>query len=239
MAITALVAAILSSCATTVHAPEAFDPFAAADDERPRAPSRALAQYTRRVRPAHNVDVVATLWDPAMLVAEAQATGTPTTAGLLEDAGDARDRLERWRTQYLEDQTTFTVVLELANRPGPPARTKRHTDVEAHADDPLVLPKSWSFTLDRGAEEGIEPRRVEVQAVDRFPTRAGGYHYRIAYAVHFAGAPIDRASATQDSSSTLKLRVRPLIRDRTGTGVASGSSRRGFVIKWWLQPASP
>lgn len=231
----AVLAATLAGCgcAATVHSVDGPPPF---EDLASVKPARVVAQYTRRVRPAHNVDIVATLWDPALLAAEARAVAT-TYGGPREPHAQTRDRLDRWRDRYLEDQTTFTVVLELANRPGP-ARDKRDVDTETF-EDPWVDPKSWSFSLQREGGETVSPRRIEVQAVDRFPTRAGGHHYRIAFAVHFDGSPIDlNTPDTGAGPHSLELRVRPLIRDRSTSGLGRGSTRRGFAITWWLDAAT-
>lgn len=225
---------LVSACATTVHAVDGPPPF---EDPAAVKPARVLAQYTRRIRPAHNVDIVATLWDPALLAAEARTIAT-ATAGPRESEQEARDRLERWRERYLEAQTSFTVVLELANRPGPP-RARRGAEPPPF-EDPWVEPESWSFSLEREDGEAVTPRRIEVQAVDRFPTRAGGHHYRIAYAVHFDGAPLDPDNAGDAAGPhALKLRVRPLIRDRSTSGLGRGSTRRGFAITWWLDDVAP
>lgn len=174
----------------------------------------------RTVRPATDVVIDATLWDGAMVAAGVRRG---IDAGL--DETTAAALRQRWVSHYLDKRTAFTVVIELANRPG-----------AAKAADPLTLADAWTFTLDRGAERDLAAKHVELEAVDRFPTEAGGHHLRLAFAVRFEGAALDAANP---SPTKLRLKVRA---DGTQPGwkrreMGRRMARHGAMMSWWINGA--
>lgn len=173
----------------------------------------------RRAAAAHDVDIVATLWDGALV-----AAGLERDRRRGDDEATLEARRTRWVSQYLHDRTSFTVVIELGNR-GP-----------EDAPDPLLEPSAWSFRLDRGDERDLAPRHVELQGIDRFPSDAGGHHVRLAFAVSFDGAtlPPDPLTATR-----VALRV---LADGPQTGMKRRElgpwvAKHGTRLVWWLVPA--
>ncbi len=174
----------------------------------------------RRASPAQGVAIEATLWDGALIAA---GLSRGRTQG--DDESTLSERREHWVESYIAKRTAFTVVIELANRQTEPGV------------DPLTAADAWTFVLDRGAAKNLEPVSVELQAVDRFPTEAGGAHVRLGFAVVFAGAAWpDKAS----EASKLRLRVRAaktqagMKRPELGLFVA----KRGAAMSWWVVPAT-
>ncbi|MEM6996664.1 MAG: hypothetical protein AAF721_39535 [Myxococcota bacterium] len=173
----------------------------------------------RRAAPAAGVTIDATLWDGALVAAGIERSRTRG-----EDEATLSERRARWVAEYLTKRTSFTVVIELANRPA------------AGEDDPLASPEAWHFVLDRGESRGLAPQSVRLQAVDRFPTDGGGSHVRLGFAVVFADVAWAASSA---AASKLRLRVQ-------GDPLQAGLSRRelgpwiashGAGLSWWVSPA--
>ncbi len=227
---TTTVGFFLLAC-TCMHTPITTDPAGASTDkDRPRAVERRLS---RRGRPAENVRIHATLWDPALLAADATGKLSELQVTLPEPPHEVEERLLRWQSHYVDDQTSFTVLVELLNRPA----------MQSDGRDPIVDPSKWKFRLDLNDMEDIEPSRVEVQALDRYPSRAKGWHWRLAFAVHF---PLDlpevaraRALGKTGGSTRALLRVLPPHGDGTRPEYGIYATRHGFQLTWRLEPASP
>ena len=218
--VAAAAALVLASCSASIHGPH--DPVD--EDLRPEQIERAL---TREARPASNLRVVATLWDPALIEADDRPRRkAEAQAAVYEPTQQIEARHSRWTERYVHAGTTFTVVVELANRP----RLRRGDE------DLLVDPESWTFSLDRGEQRTLTPRKVAVQAIDRFPSRAGGYHYRIAFAVTFPGPLHGGLSGVEPSR--LRLYVRPSEHTPRRAGYGRVASRRGFQLTWHVEPAA-
>jgi hypothetical protein len=165
----------------------------------------------RSVVLADGVSVRATLWD-RMLVDRA---ADDDESGV-DELGRARkrERLDRLQTRY-GDGVVFTVLLELAHRNG--------------SDDPLSDPSTWWFNLQRGGQT-VAAKRVEVLAVDRFPTgatRAGGVpsvHLRIALLVAF--------DATAPDDGPVVLRLGSRAKDRRRFALGPIFARHGSMLRW-------
>lgn len=181
-----------------------------------RADPEAFERTRRRaVAVAHGVNAEATLWDGALV-----AAGLERGRRAGDDAASLDGRRERWVKRYLGEQTVFTVVIDLGNR----------DDAQG---DPLADPKAWDFRLDRGADVDLSPTFVELEGVDRFPTASGGHHLRLAFAVGFAGVPIQAGAAEPQ-----KLRLRVLA-DRAQQGMkrrelGARLAKRGAAMSWWV-----
>ncbi len=145
------------------------------------APTPAVVEHALHLRPARNLDIHIIPWGQSIRRA----------SGVMDDVENllADDRRGR---------TSFTVILELANRP----------PVPEGGEDPLADPATWEFRLHRPGQTDIHPERVEVHTVDRFPTRAGGYHWRLALAVHFPAAATG-TPADPDAHPETVLQIRP------------------------------
>ena len=210
-----------SACATTyVSAPERVHPSLGK-----MTPAQLQRHFERESKPAHNLRLYASLWDTALVENERVPLGTSAaTSTLVEEPTQEREnRMARWHEQFLKEQTTFTVVIELANRP--PMRKGR--------DDRLTDLSQWRFSLkERGGKEQA-PSKIEVQSIDRFPTRAGGWHWRMAATVHFAESPRTR-SAEHPNGMDLVLRIRPP--KNAGWRGEHGrlAPHRGFALHWWI-----
>lgn len=192
---------------------------------RPRAVERHLSKERR---PAENVRIRATLWDRALLAADAHGVGDPVPGLVPEPPDEVRARLARWSEFYIDGQTTFTVLVELLNRP----------ELEPGQADPIADPSRWKFRLDLGDEVDIEPGHVEVQTLDRYPSRAKGWHWRMAFAVHF---PPDLAAAVTKSTdgkrsppTSATLRIVPPYGDAKRPEFGTWAARHGFALAWRL-----
>ncbi|TPV96358.1 MAG: hypothetical protein B7733_05175 [Myxococcales bacterium FL481] len=197
-----------------------------------QAPSRVERQLSKERRPADNVRIRATLWDRTLLDPPADDKTARNTSKALEPPDEALARRTRWSERYVDEQTTFTVLIELLNRPRSPT-----------GDDPIADPSKWKFRLDLGDDTDIEPARVEVQTLDRYPSRAHGWHWRLAFAVHFPPdleARLQKHAATSEASAPLqaKLRVLPPYGDESRPAFGVWTARHGFHLVWRLTAQS-
>jgi len=168
------------------------------------------AERERSVVLADGVSVRATLWD-RLLVARAAEQADDEAARAAESR---RARTDRLQARYANG-VVFTVLLELAHRPG--------------TEDRLADPKTWWFHLQRGGQT-VTAREVDVLAIDRFPTgavRAGGrstVHLRIALLVAFDVPREDDAPVTMRLGSHARAKRRyalgPLL------------ARHGSTLRW-------
>lgn len=179
------------------------------------SPNSVARTRRRRSVPAEGVVIDATLWDGALIAAGIERGRTRG-----DDEALLGERRQRWVSDYVAKKTSFTVVIELANRSAQPA------------DDPLTTAEAWRFTLERGDGQPQAPASVELQAVDRFPTQAGGNHVRLGFAVIFKGD----AWTPSGEAQRLRLRVQSeqshpgLKRRELGMMVA----KRGAQLSWWV-----
>lgn len=218
----ALAAAIAGGCAADVPVSRVDAPSLAPGD---LTAEQIENLYRRRARPVRNVTIEATLWDPN-LIAMANVTNTAATddARVSKTASSTR---AAWSARYVEGQTSFFVVLELANRP----------PTGEEGQDPLVNPRNWGFRLTRGDDAPSSPTKIEVISQDRFPTQRGGYHWRLVYAVHFEGTTYDAAvNAATGDGIELSLRVLPEADMGRKSPFGRRLTRQGFVLKWWATP---
>lgn len=170
------------------------------------------SELTRHLVLADGIEVHATLWDAALLSAADAHRPTSTRA--------AADERTRWRETYL-DQTSFTVALDIAERP----------PVQRPGDEPLIDLEHWSFALQRGQGATVAPVKVELLGIDRFPTGSGGAHHRVIARVHFEG-PLHAQLGSGTTPTDLKLWVRH--RARFGWRLAMGQpmARTGAALRW-------
>lgn len=191
------------------------------------APEQIEALYKRRIQPVANVTIEATLWDPNLIAL--WATSSSEAAASDEQAEDEeskrlRDRRVEWTERYVEGQTSFFVVLELANRP----------PQDEEGQDALINPRTWRFRMARDDHEEVTPSKIQVISQDRFPTQTGGYHWRLVYSVHFDGGAHAAAQATETGNGVqLTLRVFPEAELGTRTPFGRRSNRDGFRLRWW------
>ncbi len=157
---------------------------------------------------AERVDVYATLWSRDIVAASPDAS------------------LAMWAQPYLE-QTSFTVVFELTNRPTPTLREDGATS------DPLLADGAWSFQLERGGKQ-VEPQHVEIVGLDRYPTAASGYHYRLAYDVHFDGSVAEQL-ASGDAAISLIIRFRSGVMESYQPLFGFWMATRGETLTWKLK----
>lgn len=220
------IAGSLAGCSETV-----LSPAHSVASELSHLDSAALERrFERKSRPARNLSLAATLWDPALLAADSSAE----TGAVAEPREEKLARHERWHDAFIAEQTSFTVVMELSNRPSG----------ESAKGDPFANPRSWEFRLDRGDEEAIAPNRIEVQAIDRYPTHGGGWHWRIALAVHFPGNLYEISREITDEKALptvpVTLHVRPLPDSSLRHGpYGRRAGKQGFRLKWWVMPVFP
>lgn len=192
----ALSALPAASCAPATLSHSASHPLEERDARR------SVRKLTQTVDAAKDIRITATLWDP-VLFALPLRDGPPDTKMrsqgrvIPETAEERLERVERWHRDYLADRTSFTVMIELRNRP----------EFDEISNDLLVAARNWNFGLriDRG--ETIKPQLVRVQAMDRFPRRGAGWHWRIAVAVHFPGSLHD--TSAKDGSKSVQLLIDP------------------------------
>ena len=193
-------------------------------------PEQLEALYQRRVQPVANVTIEATLWDPNLIALWATSSS--------QDAGDERaegdqsarlhDRRVEWTERYVEDQTSFFVVLELANRP----------PQEEEGQDALINPRTWRFRMSRDDLDEVSPSKIQIISQDRFPTQTGGYHWRLVYSVHFEGGAYAAARTTETANGVqLTLRVFPEAELGKRTPFGRRSNRDGFRLRWWTVPS--
>lgn len=172
-----LLAAASAGCAHS-HAPPGASP---------------ISSRERRVVVADGVIVTATRWDDTLVeLAAAEVPG--------RDRAATRDRL---RARHAGPGVSFTVVVELADRP-------RDADV-------LLEPDAWWF---RSGD--ATAARVELVAVDRYPTGDGRAHVRMGFDVTFA--------QEAEVGKTLRVGAKAAVSRRTELG--RSVARRGVALRW-------
>ncbi len=160
---------------------------------RPPAGASPLSSRERSVVAADGVVITATQWDETMIeLSAAQAPG-PDRAAL-------RERLQ---ARYGAAGLAFTVVIELADRP-----------LDA---DVLAEPTAWWF---RSGD--VPASRVELIAIDRYPTGDGRAHLRLGFDVQFA--------PRSDIGTTLRVGSKAAVSRRAELG--AGVARRGVRLRW-------
>ena len=196
------------------------------------------------VHPAHNLRVHVERWDRATLRAAGIDLSEDDPASLAATGGHRAPHL-----------ATFTVVLELANRPpagrlrgtptraageGPRSPSERPpaTPSTRAAGDPLVDPAAWSFELHGPGARDLTADEVGLLAADRFPLPGGGAHWRITLAVTFrarGGEPAapDTAPSRRDLpyGNTWTLHIRPAVDVRPRRYALGPLARRGFDVR--------
>jgi len=206
-AIVPLLGILLAACGrpVVVHAPDA--------SPKPAPLHLVEAELTQHSVVADGIDVYATLWDAALV------TATDPDRPSNDAAVEAEQ--QRWRAQYLADQTSFTIAFDIAERP-PIARK---------GDDPLTDLSKWDFALERGERPAQAATRVELIGIDRFPTRRGEHHHRIVARVHFEGSlHASLPTSAQPSEIRLLIRSRAKLWKRPALGLHAAN--RGISLRW-------
>ncbi|GEM_PF-6089452 len=201
--------------------------------------SRLQRNFERQSHASRNLNLSATLWDLALVESDGledpkRRRSRAISASAKEANRHADARKSRWGQAYLADQTTFTVVVELLNRPAPTSlsgKRRQSTKAAPGPQDPLAEAEAWTFSLSRGGRNPVAPTRVQVQAMDRYPTVAGGWHWRMVYAVHFDGP----SSAERQA---LTLRIHPPKARAWRGEYGKQIDQRGFPLRWQVSPAS-
>jgi hypothetical protein len=142
-----------------------------ADPKGAREARRIYQQHTRSAHATQDIAIHATRWDNELVSAE--KLDLPKVN--YESPEQLEKRLERWREDFVATTTTVTVLLEIRNRPGDSQPGK----------DPLLTPEQWTFFHQEGGKPERAPVKLTVLGTERFPTRAGGGHWRIAVNLHF------------------------------------------------------
>jgi hypothetical protein len=173
-----LVVAVLASACSHRAAPPGASPLSARE---------------RRVVVAHGVDVTAPRWADTLV---------ELTTALVPGPDRAATR-ERLRARHRDAGPSFTVVIELADRP--------------LDDDVLLEQGAWWFRC--GGEKATT---VDLVAIDRFPTGDGRAHARLAFDVGFAKSVAP--AARLELGSTAAVSRRPEL----GRTIA----RRGVALRW-------
>lgn len=126
--------------------------------------------FNRQVEAAKDIQVSATLWDLAYIVAfqEARTTRREQTAEV------ARANIEAWRQRFVVGQTAFRIRLELLNR-GEVLR----------GQDRILELKQWSWKLKFSNGETVAYKHIHVELAKRYRAKGGGYHHRLDGVVHF------------------------------------------------------
>lgn len=193
-------------------------------------PAQIEALYQRRIQPVANVTIEATLWDPNLIALWATAGSQTDTdeAAASDESAQLRDRRVDWTERYVEGQTSFFVVLELANRP----------PQEEEGQDAIINPRTWRFRMARDDLDEISPSKIQIISQDRFPTQTGGYHWRLVYSVHFEGGAYAAARDTETANGVqLTLRVFPDAELGKRAPFGRRSNRDGFRLRWWTVPS--
>lgn len=156
------------------------------------APGAApLSIRERHTTIGDGVRITATRWDETVIdltVAEARPS--------------EREAL-RARLQRRHDALTYTVVVELADRP-------RDRDV-------LARPEAWWFRAGKH-----KPEHVEVIAIDRFPAGDGRAHLRLGFRVAFP------STASQTDTLHVGSAAKAKSRHELGRHVAT----HGVALRW-------
>ncbi len=204
------------------------------------ARARASDEAGVTVRPGRDLRVYVEPWDATTLAAAGIDPGA-------DDPG-ADDGSGGVPAPHL---ATFTVVLELANRP-PRGRVRAHVpgtspgaaapaDRSAPApwgDDPLIDPATWAFELDAPGLRAVPADRVTLLAADRFPIPGGGAHWRLALAVTFRARGGDPAKPAhpprrhrdRPHGNTWTLHIRPAVDVRPRRHALGTIARHGVRV---------
>lgn len=152
-----------------------------------------ISARERRVVVADGVVVTATRWDDTLVQLTTALVPGPERSA-------TRDRL---RARHAEGGPSFTVVIELADRP--------------LDGDVLIERDGWWFRCG-----GAKATSVELVAIDRYPTGDGRAHVRLAFDVGFAKGVA--TGQRLDIGSTAAVSRRPEL----GRSIA----RRGVALRW-------
>jgi len=128
--------------------------------------------FNRQVEAADDIQVSATLWDLAYIVAfqEARTTRKEQTAEV------AKANIAAWRKRFVEGQTSFRIRVELLNR-GEVLR----------GQDRILELKQWSWKLKLSDGRSVPYKHIHVELAKRYKSPKGGYHHRLDGVVHFPG----------------------------------------------------
>lgn len=181
-----------------------------------RAPAGANLESARErhLLVADGVRVHATRWDATLVELAAANVDDGAAAKADDDDGVRAQTQARLRARHVSAGPSFTVVVELAQRP--------------HDGGKLADPATWWFGLrarERGrchATEFVRPREVELVAIDRHPTQNGDADLRLSFDVTFAGKPGRDACLVVGNAATLGRRT------LLGRHVA----RHGAALRW-------
>lgn len=156
------------------------------------APGAApLSIRERQTTLADGVRITATRWDDTVLDLTVAAARPSEREAL-------RDRLQQRHAAL-----TYTVVVELADRP--------------HDRDVLATPEAWWFRAGSQA-----PERVDLIAIDRFPAGDGRAHLRLAFRVGFPSA----------AAKTDTLRVGSAAKTKSRHELGRHVATRGAALRW-------
>lgn len=127
--------------------------------------------FNRQVEAAKDIQVSATLWDLAYIVAFQEARTTRKE----QSAEVAKTNIEAWRQRFVVGQTSFRVRVELLNR-GEVLR----------GQDRILELKQWSWKLVFSDGTSVPYKHIHVELAKRFKApEGGGHHYRLDGVVHF------------------------------------------------------
>lgn len=126
--------------------------------------------FNRQVEAADDIQVSATLWDLAYIVAfqEARTTRKEQTAEV------AKANIAAWRKRFVAGQTAFRIRVELLNR-GEVLR----------GQDRILELKQWSWKLKLSDGQAVPYNHIHVELAKRYKAPKGGYHHRLDGVVHF------------------------------------------------------
>jgi hypothetical protein len=134
--------------------------------------SELTRTFNRQVEAAKDIQVSATLWDLAYIVAfqEARTTRKEQTAPV------AKANIDAWRKRFITGQTAFRIRVELLNR-GEVLR----------GQDRILELKQWSWKLRFSDGKTVAYTRIHVELAKRYKApEGGGYHHRLDGVVHFS-----------------------------------------------------
>lgn len=126
--------------------------------------------FNRQVQAAEDIEVSATLWDMAFIVAfqEARTTRKEQTAEV------AKQNIELWRQRFLVGQTAFRVRVELLNR-----------GEVLSGKDRILLLKQWSWRMKLSDGAVVPYKKIHLELAKRYKAEGGLYHHRLDGVVHF------------------------------------------------------
>lgn len=126
--------------------------------------------FNRQVEAAKDIQLSATLWDLAYIVAFQEARTTRKEQGV----DVAKQNIEVWRKRFVAGQTAFRVRVELLNR-GEVLR----------GQDRILELKQWSWRLKFSDGQVVAYTNIHVELAKRYKAPDGGYHHRLDGVVHF------------------------------------------------------